>query len=194
MDNAFIKYRHIHIQNSYPKGPKGQRVIKKPKRTLWSGTCIFVKKENRPISTLLGPHGGTFCRSQGPKQTPQMCWTVFNLVQPMFKPYGSARGVYGQESAFLVQKRPILAIRITKTTEIWWTQGWTSFSPTPGTRLIQKFWQNQTFFKPPPPFNTLCSPLIKKRNELELRFECWYCFRVNSFILALTFIFTQPVW
>jgi len=43
---------------------------------------------------------------------------MFNLVQPMFNPFGSARGVYGQEIAFLGLKRPFLAKKIAKITEI----------------------------------------------------------------------------
>ena len=69
---------------------------------------------------------------------------MFNLVQPMFNPFGSARGVNSQEIAFLGLKRPFLAKKIAKITEIWWAQGWTSTSPTQQTRLMQEFWQNQT--------------------------------------------------
>ena len=43
---------------------------------------------------------------------------MFNLVQPMFNLFGYAGGVYGQEIAFLGLKRPFLAKKIAKITEI----------------------------------------------------------------------------
>jgi len=148
------------------EGPKG------PNRPPWVCLTMFnlVQPMFNPFGSTRGVYGqemaflsqnGQFWRfwgplvtlfggSKGPNRPPRMCWTMFNLVQPMFNPFGSARGVYGQEIAFLGQKRPFLAIKMAKITEIWWAQGWTSISPTQQTRLMQKFWQNQTFFWPPP--------------------------------------------
>ena len=71
------------------------------------GQEIAFLVQNSQFRRFWGPPVALFVGPRGPNRPPRMCLTMFNLVQPMFNPFGSARGVYGQEIAFLVQKQPI---------------------------------------------------------------------------------------
>jgi len=80
-------------------------------RGVYGQEMAFLSK-NGQFWRFWGPLVTLFGGSKGPNRPPRMCWTMFNLVQPMFNPFGSARAVYGQEIAFLGQKRPFLAIKL----------------------------------------------------------------------------------
>ena len=100
---------------------------------------------------LLGPPGDISGWSKRLKLTPpdvkynvQPCSTN---VQPIWACWDRLWPIM----AFLGKKWQFLAIKMAKTTEIWWAQGWTSISPTQETIWMHWFLQNQTFFWPPPP-------------------------------------------
>ena len=68
----------------------------------WLKNGIFWRFWGSPVTLFWG--------LKGPNRTPRRCLTMFNLVQPTFNSFGSARGFYGQEIAFLGQKRPFLTL------------------------------------------------------------------------------------
>ena len=68
----------------------------------WLKNGIFWRFWGSPVTLFWGP--------KGPNRPPRRCLTMFNLVQPTFNSFMSARGFYGQEIAFLGQKRPFLTL------------------------------------------------------------------------------------
>ena len=60
------------------------------------GQEIAFLVQNGQFRRFWGPPVALFVGPRGPNRPPRMCLTMFNLVQPMFNPFGAVGGAYGQ--------------------------------------------------------------------------------------------------